>query len=130
MRAWAVALATLLVAGCAAGAAPSPAPLALPSSAPSAAPSPSPTNTLATNEILTPPAVEPSRRPRSHDCDPGGKAPTLCVAPSETEGPVRAGACREAPRQSVCTGCRPVFDKVEAGRCCYLGLSRFPRCAE
>jgi hypothetical protein len=68
--------------------------------------------------------------PRTHDCDPGGKEPRLCVAPAETEGPVRTGACREAPRQPVCTGCRPVFERVEAGRCCYLGLSRRPRCLE
>src|SRR5260370_214839 len=77
------------------------------------------------------PVLAPTFRPLQHDCDPGGAPPRVCVTPSETEGaPTGSGGCREATRAPICRGCRVVFSKLEAGRCCYVGLSRFPSCGE
>ncbi len=135
IRVASAALGALVAASCAPTPpeAPMPSPpLAAPTSEPPVAPSSSPPQPSAPSEAPSASAPAPSSTPRARtrDCDPGGKAPSLCVAPTETEGPLRAGACREAPRRAVCTGCRPVFEKAEGGRCCYVGLSRFPRCAD
>ncbi len=76
----------------------------------------------------TPPT--PLAIPKHHDCDSGGSH-KVCVSPGETTGAlVGKGPCREAPKQDVCRGCRPVFSALIDHRCCYEGLSRFPACKD
>lgn len=74
-------------------------------------------------------APRPAAGKADADCDPGGPTPRTCVPPSRTRGGSPGpNGCRAEPEGGVCRGCRPMFDGVEGGLCCYSGLSRFPRC--
>lgn len=136
----AAALAVLVGAACASSGNRAPVDGAPVPSASAASVAPTDSATRATTPVAEaadtpPPRPDPGRRdPR---CDPGGPAPMLCVAASETEGEPAttlstggAGTCRSTPKVGICPGCRPHFVKLEKGQCCYRGLSRLPRCKD